>query len=92
MDDHGAHHYHVSATSEDHSENEVEDADIEKMESPLSDTLSASTAAESHEEEVRFGVVNSRDLEAGPSRLQLKTEKSSRSIKDPNLVSCPSEA
>jgi hypothetical protein len=34
--------------------------------------------------------VNSRDLEAGPTRPELETEKSTRSIKDPNLVSSPS--
>ncbi|KAJ9611316.1 hypothetical protein H2200_004500 [Cladophialophora chaetospira] len=86
MDDHGAHHYHVSATRDAQSDDEV-DADMEKIESPVSDdTLSATTAGESHEEEVRFGVVNSRDLEAGPSRLELKREKTSRSFKDPNLV------
>ena len=89
MDDHGAHHYHVSATRDAHIDDD-NDTDMEAPESPLSDdTLSGSTAEESHEEEVRFGVVNSRDLEAGPTRPDLKTEKSARSIKDPNLVSSP---
>jgi hypothetical protein len=51
-------------------------------------TMSGSTAGESREE-VRFGVVNSRDVEAGPppDRPDLVREKTSRSFKDPNLVS-----
>ena len=86
MDDHGAHHYHVSATRDEHLDDDT-DADAEALESPLSDdTMSGSTTGESREE-VRFGVVNSRDLEAGSTQLELKTEKSIRSIRDPNLVS-----
>ncbi|ETI29371.1 hypothetical protein G647_01824 [Cladophialophora carrionii CBS 160.54] len=89
MDDHGSHHYHVSATRDDRVDNDIDaDADMDAPESPLSsdDTISGSTAGESHEEEVRFGVVNSRDLEAGSARPGLRSEKSTRSLKDPNLV------
>jgi multidrug resistance protein len=54
--------------------------------SPLSSDDTASESGESHIEEVRFGVVNSHDLEAAPTRPGLKSEKSTRSLKDPNLV------
>ncbi|OAG37112.1 hypothetical protein AYO21_08647 [Fonsecaea monophora] len=83
MDDHGAHHYHVAAMPDEHRMDRrdgVEGPMIE--EDAISDT---STAGESREE-VRFGVVNSRDVEAGLNLPELKTEKSARSLKDPHLV------
>ena len=84
MDDHGAHQYYASATQTD----EFIDVGMDAPQSPISDeTMSATAAEASHEEEVRFGVVNTRDLEAGPTRPDTIREKSIRSVKDPNLVS-----
>src|ERR1700744_2868779 len=86
MDDHGAHHYRVHAARDEQTDDDS-DAEMDPPESPLSDDkASGSTAAESHEEEVRFGVVNSRDLESGSTQNELTTEKSTRSTKDPYLV------
>ncbi|KIW88869.1 uncharacterized protein Z519_10353 [Cladophialophora bantiana CBS 173.52] len=83
MDDHGAHHYHVAATPDEDCFG-LRDGD----EGPIieEDAISASSSAGESQEEVRFGVVNSRDVEAGVHLPELKSEKSTRSLKDPHLV------
>ena len=73
MDDHGAHQYHVHAIRDD-----LDDESI------LSDDATTRTSTAESVEEVRFGVRDSRDVEA--NRPELKSEKSTRSIKDPTLV------
>lgn len=70
MDDHGAHQYHAHAVRDDYDD-----------ESTLDDeAMSPSSTIE----EVRFGIRDSHDIEA--NRPELRSEKSARSIKDPNLV------
>ncbi|KIW28487.1 uncharacterized protein PV07_08147 [Cladophialophora immunda] len=83
MDDHGAHHYHVAATPDEDYFGQ-RDGD----EGPIieEDAISESSTAGESTEEVRFGVVNSRDVEAGVNLPELKSEKSTRSLKDPHLV------
>lgn len=71
MDDHGSHRYHFESDQDEISDEEV-----------LSDEESTSSQPVN---EVRFGIRDSRDLEANHS--QIKREKSTRSIKDPTLVS-----
>jgi hypothetical protein len=84
---------HGEVDNRDLNEKETRPAPTRSMSLPtLSDdddeTMSGSTAGDSREE-VRFGVVNSRDVEAGPppDRPNLVREKTNRSVKDPNLVS-----
>ena len=87
MDDHGAHHYHVpSRRPEDTIDDN--DAEMEPPGSPMSDdTIVENSPRESQETEVHFGILNSHDLETGPTRPELKSEKPATSTKDPNLVS-----
>lgn len=73
MDDHGSHRYHIDSEQDDTSD-AVTVSDEESI-------------ASRSEEEVRFGIRDSRDLEA--NRGEMKREKSSRSVKDPLLVSLP---
>lgn len=70
MDDHGSHRYHFDSDRGETSDDEV-----------LSDEDSTSARTV---EEVRFGIRDSRDLEA--NHQQMRREKSTRSIKDPTLV------
>lgn len=73
MDDHGAHQYHVHATP-DRSDDE----------STLADDVISRVTTEASEEEVRFGIRDTHDVES--NLAELKSEKSARSIKDPTLV------
>ncbi|KIX01061.1 uncharacterized protein Z518_10127 [Rhinocladiella mackenziei CBS 650.93] len=73
MDDHGAHHYHAHAIRDD-----LDDESI------AADDDTTRTSTRESVEEVRFGIRDSRDLEA--DFAELKKEKSARSTKDPNLV------
>lgn len=73
MDDHSYYHYHPH--------------DTESLESGRDDSTIADTETEKSgdEEEVRDGMLNLRDTESRTSKLERL--KSSRSIKDPNMVS-----
>lgn len=70
MDDHGAHQYHRDAVQ----------GDLEEVSTISDDEPSDVDTIE----EVRFGVRDSRDVEA--HRPELRSEKSARSVKDSNLV------
>ncbi|EXJ89742.1 hypothetical protein A1O3_02809 [Capronia epimyces CBS 606.96] len=70
MDDHGVHHYQANARRDELDEEAtISDDDASDVE-----TI----------QEVRFGVRDSRDVEA--DLAEVKSEKSARSVKDPNLV------
>jgi len=74
MDDHSYYHYHPH--------------DTESLEGDGDDSTIADTETEKsgdEQEEGRDGILNLRDTESRPSKLERL--KSSRSIKDPNLVS-----
>lgn len=74
MDDHSYYHYHPH--------------DTESLEGNGDDSTIADTETEKsgdEQEEGRDGILNLRDTESRPSKLERL--KSSRSIKDPNLVS-----
>lgn len=78
MDDHGAHQYHAHAVRDD-----LSDA------ATLPDEDDAESSSTASVEEVRFGVRDTRDSRDVEANLpELTREKSARSIKDPNLVSC----
>ncbi len=75
MDDHGAHQYYANAVRDDLSEASTAPDD--------DDTSSSSESVE----EVRFGIRNTRDSQdVEANRPELIREKSTRTIKDPNLV------
>jgi hypothetical protein len=75
MDDHGAHQYYAQAVRDDLSET-----------STVPDEDDTSSTSESMEE-VRFGIRNTRDSQdVEANRPELIREKSTRTIKDPNLV------
>ncbi|KAK7900359.1 hypothetical protein LTR67_004105 [Exophiala xenobiotica] len=75
MDDHGAHQYYAHAVRDDLSET-----------STVPDEDDTSSTSESMEE-VRFGIRNTRDSQdVEANRPELIREKSTRTIKDPNLV------
>jgi multidrug resistance protein len=77
MDDHGAHHYHAHSPSDSDSDS-IDDQQ----------TIADSEKGDSEEEdEIRGGIKNEHDhdLENRPSRLERL--RSTRSVKDPNLVS-----
>ena len=72
----------------------MDDHGAHHYQSPDSDDEDATTLADTDEksegeeaDEVRDGIPDEQDLEARPSRIQ--RVKSTRSIKDPNLVSVP---
>jgi len=73
MDDHGAHQYHAHAIRDDLDDD-----------STVSDDDTTRSNTRDSVEEVRFGVRDTRDIEA--NLAELKREKSARSIKDPTLV------
>lgn len=73
MDDHSYYHYHPHDTES--LENEEGSAAIDDLE----------TEKSGEEEEVRDGTLDLKDTESRSSRLERL--KSSKSIKDPNLVS-----
>jgi hypothetical protein len=65
----------------------VEDDSDSSSDTSLSEKHDEATPVESEEtttEEIRAGIPNERDVEA--QAPQLKEKKSSRSVKDPNLV------
>ncbi|EXJ95583.1 hypothetical protein A1O1_00705 [Capronia coronata CBS 617.96] len=70
MDDHATHHYHADASRDVLDEVSATSDD---------DASSVETVGE-----VRFGIRDTRDVEA--ELPELKTERSARSVKDPNLV------
>jgi hypothetical protein len=87
LDDHGYYTGHMGAQQDSVDEASTEgstDADAEKHDREEEDADSDSTESGSISPEVLDGIEVERDLEAQPSKLE--RAKSSKSVKDPNLV------
>jgi len=87
LDDHGYYTGHIGAQQESVDEASTEgstDGDTEKHNTEEEDADSDSTESGSISPEVLDGIEVERDLEAQPPKLE--RAKSSKSVKDPNLV------
>jgi hypothetical protein len=79
------HRYHGEKEKENEEAVNLEDGSVQTEDSE--DTKEVSEGSrESIVPEVRDGIEDQRDVEAGPKLEKLKSEKSRRSIRDPNLV------
>jgi hypothetical protein len=86
-DDHVSYHGH--GYHRDHKEEEVIDDDDSSEETDLSEKDQNQRDEDGQEDiipEVRDGIADERDVEAGPALEKSKTTRSGRSARDPNLV------
>lgn len=79
------HHDHNHESDEDTDEPPSSSTDLSEEVTEKEDHVDARAAGTEEVPEVRQGIPGSRDLEAGRPKLEKK--QTSRSIKDPNLVS-----
>jgi hypothetical protein len=79
------HRYHGESEKENEEAVDLEDGSVQTEDSEDTEEVSEGSS-ESIVPEVRDGIEDQRDVEVGPKLEKLKSEKSRRSIRDPNLV------
>jgi len=89
-DDHSqyhGHHYHHDTEAIDDPDSS-DDSEPELTEKESQDTIDVENGSSSGEiiQEVRDGIVDDRDVEAGSKLEKTRTSRSGRSARDPNLV------
>lgn len=86
LDDVSVYHYdHNHESDDDEDEHTSSSTDLSEEVTEKEDNVEARAAGTEEVPEVRQGIPGSRDIEAG--RPKLEKRRTSRSIKDPNLVS-----